>query len=150
MSACPCDDVEALNRALAGELQLIAAYDFGEDSHLLHAEALELARIHRAHHEQHAAVLADAIRKLGGTPVEAASAYDFTGQGLCGEEDLLKLAARLEQGAVGTYLSTLPRFPGHPELAHAATTILGEEALHCAVLRQALGEASVFMAATAR
>jgi ferritin-like protein len=143
MSADRAAEIQALNRALAGELQLIAAYGFGEDSHLLHCEALELARVYRTHHERHAELLAEAIRKLGGAPIDAEASYDFAVDSLAAEEDVLKLAARLEQCAVGTYLNAMPCFPG---LANAASAILGDEAMHCAVLRQALGEAPVFMA----
>ncbi len=139
-------DIQALNEALAAELRLIAAYDFGEEAHLLHAPALELARSYRAHHEHHAALLVEAVRQLGGTPVEPEDSYGFAGENMNGEEDLLELAARLEQCAVGTYLKAIPQLPGHPQLAHAAATILGDEAMHCAVLRQALGAGAVFMA----
>lgn len=130
-------DIRTLNQALAAELELIAAYGFGEETRLLH---------YRAHHEQHADLLSDAVRKLGGTPVQPEPDYHFGAQELSGEEDVLKLAARLEQCAVGTYLKAIPQFPGHPDLANAAATIPGDEAMHCAVLRQALGEAPVFMA----
>jgi hypothetical protein len=48
---------------------LIAAYGFGEETRLLNPATRELARSYRAHHEQHAGLLSDAVRKLGGTPV---------------------------------------------------------------------------------
>jgi bacterioferritin (cytochrome b1) len=139
-------DIQTLNHALAAELQLIAAYGFSEQTRLLHAATRELARSYRAHHEQHADLLSAAVRKLGGTPVQPEPDYHFGAEELSDEQDVLKLAARLEQRAVGTYLKALPQFPGHPDLANAAATILGDEAMHCAVLRQALGEAPVFMA----
>lgn len=127
-------------------LALIAAYGFGEETRLLHPATRELARSYRAHHEQHADLLSDAVRKLGGTPVQPEPDYHFGAVELSDEEDVLKLAARLEQCAVGTYLKAIPQFPDHPDLANAAATILGDEAMHCAVMRQALGEAPVFMA----
>ncbi|MDB5944506.1 MAG: hypothetical protein JWQ13_4072 [Ramlibacter sp.] len=80
--------VRTLNTALAAELELLAAYDFGVD------------RLHD-------------------------------------EEGVLRLVARLEQGAVGTYLSAIPQFPGNRDLSNVAARILGDEAMHCAVLRQA-------------
>jgi hypothetical protein len=138
--------IQALNLALAAELQLIAAYDYGEEAHLLHPPALDLARTYRAHHEEHAALLAEAVKKLGGTPLEGAAGDEFATGALLDEEDVLQLAARLEQRAVGAYLKALAHMPGHPDVAHAAATILGNDALHCAVLRQALGERPVFMA----
>jgi ferritin-like protein len=139
-------DIRTLNQALAAELELIAAYGFGEETRLLHPATRELARSYRAHHEQHADLLSHAVRRLGGTPVERKTDYHFGAEPLIDEEDVLKLAARLEQCAVGTYLKAIPQFPGRPDLANAAATILGDEAMHCAVLRQALGEAPVFMA----
>jgi hypothetical protein len=49
---------------------------------------------------------------------------------------------------VSAYLGAVPLF-GNRDLAKAAASILGDEAMHWAVLRQALGEApvpSAFMA----
>jgi hypothetical protein len=146
MSAGRAAEIQALNLALAAELQLIAAYEFGEETRLLHPASLDLTRSYRAHHEQHAALLGEALEKLGGMPIQSDTSYDFATEELNAEEDVLKLAARLEQCAVGTYLKAIPRFPGHPGLANTAATILGDEAMHYAVLRQALGEAPVFMA----
>ena len=54
----------------------------------------------------------------------------------------MRAAARLEQGAVSAYLGAVPLF-GHRDLSKAAASILGDEAMHWAVLRQALGEAPV-------
>jgi hypothetical protein len=54
----------------------------------------------------------------------------------------------LEKGAVSAYLGAVPLF-GNRDLAKAAASILGDEAMHWAVLRNALGEApvpSAFMA----
>lgn len=58
------------------------------------------------------------------------------------QEDVLRFAAQLEQGAVSAYLGAVPLF-GNRELPKAAASILGDEAMHWAVLRQAIGEAPV-------
>ena len=55
---------------------------------------------------------------------------------------MLRFAARLEQGAVSAYLGAVPLF-AQRDLAKAAASILGDEAMHWAVLRQALGEVAV-------
>jgi hypothetical protein len=55
------------------------------------------------------------------------------------QADVLGFAAGLEKGAVSAYLGAVPLF-GARELARAAASILGDEAMHLAVLRQALGE----------
>ncbi len=49
------------------------------------------------------------------------------------------IAAELERGAVSAYLSAVPMFDDR-ELAGAAASILGDEAMHWTVLRNALGE----------
>jgi len=52
---------------------------------------------------------------------------------------VLRFAAGLEQGAVSAYLGAVPLF-GNRDLSKAAASILGDEAMHWAILRQALGE----------
>jgi hypothetical protein len=134
-----------LNAALAAELELLAAYDFSIETGLLHAPALRIAREYRRQHEQHAVLLSQAVRKLGGKPAQAPGRYDFGADRLHDEEGVLRLVSRLEQGAVGTYLSAIPQFAANPDLSNVAARILADEAMHCAVLRQALGQAPVFM-----
>ncbi|HEX5129071.1 MAG TPA: ferritin-like domain-containing protein [Usitatibacter sp.] len=56
--------------------------------------------------------------------------------------DVLKFAASLEKGAVSAYLGAVPVF-GNRDLAKAAASILGDEAMHWAILRNAVGEAPV-------
>ena len=51
---------------------------------------------------------------------------------------MLQLAADLEKGAVSAYLGAIPLFHNR-DLAKAAGSILGDEAMHWAILRQALG-----------
>ena len=48
----------------------------------------------------------------------------------------------LEKGAVSAYLGAVPVFANR-DLAKAAASILGDEAMHWAILRNALGEAPV-------
>ncbi len=135
-------DVIILNTALAAELEAIAAYQLGAESNLLQKPVLELALTFQGHHKQHADVLASTIKKLGGKPVGAKANYQFPVDQLKSQTDVLKFAARLEQGAVSAYLGAVPLF-GNRDLAKAAASILGDEAMHWAVLRQALGETPV-------
>jgi rubrerythrin len=65
--------------------------------------------------------------------------YDFPTDQLKSEADVLRFAAGLEKGAVSAYLGAVPLF-AERELAKAAASILGDEAMHWAVLRGALGE----------
>jgi rubrerythrin len=135
-------DVRILNTALAAELEAIAAYQVGAESGLLQKPVLDLAVTFQGHHKEHADVLAKTVAKLGGKPVIAKVKYAFPVEKLKSQEDVLRFAATLEKGAVSAYLGAVPLF-GNRELAKAAASILGDEAMHWAVLRNALGEAPV-------
>lgn len=141
-------DVQILNTALGAELEAIAAYQLGAESKLLQKPVLDLAVTFQGHHKEHADVLAKTVEKLGGKAVAAKTNYNFPADQLKTQADVLRFAARLEQGAVSAYLGAVPLF-GNRDLAKAAASILGDEAMHWAILRQALGEApvpSAFMA----
>ena len=141
-------DVQILNTALGAELEAIAAYQLGAESKLLQKPVLELAVSFQGHHKEHADVLAKTIERLGGKAVAARANYNFPAEQLKSQADVLRFAAKLEQGAVSAYLGAVPLF-GNRDLAKAAASILGDEAMHWAVLRQALGEVpvpSAFMA----
>jgi Ferritin-like domain len=136
------NDVQILNTALGAELEAIAVYQLGADSKLLEKPVLDLAVTFQGHHRAHAALLAGTVAKLGGQPVAAKARYDFPVGQLKSQADVLKFAAKLEQGAVSAYLGAVPLF-SERDLAKAAASILGDEAMHWAVLRQAVGEAPV-------
>ena len=141
-------DIRILNTALGAELEAIAAYQLGADSGLLQKPTLGLALTFQGHHKEHADVLSKTIAKLGGKSVEAKAKYQFPVETLKNQTDVLRFAAMLEKGAVSAYLGAVPLF-GNRDLAKAAASILGDEAMHWAVLRNALGEApvpSAFMA----
>lgn len=133
------NDVAVLNSALAAEHQGIAAYQVGAESGLLQKPVLNLAVQFQGHHKAHADLLAATIKQLGGNPVAAQSRYDFPVDKLKTQADVLRFAAELERGAVSAYLGAVPLF-GNRDLAKAAASILGDEAMHWAILRQALGE----------
>jgi rubrerythrin len=135
-------DIQILNTALGAELEAIAAYQVGAESKLLQKPTLDLAVTFQGHHKEHADVLAKTIEMLGGKAVAAKSTYNFPVDQLKSQADVLRFAAKLEQGAVSAYLGAVPLF-GNRDLAKAAASILGDEAMHWAVLRQALGEAPV-------
>lgn len=141
-------DVRILNTALGAELEAIAAYQLGAESGLLQKPVLDLALTFQGHHKQHADVLSKTIAKLGGKPVSAKDKYSFPADTLKTQADVLRFAAMLEKGAVSAYLGAVPVFQ-NSDLAKAAASILGDEAMHWAILRNALGEApvpSAFMA----
>ncbi|MDM0116567.1 ferritin-like domain-containing protein [Variovorax sp. J22R133] len=136
------DDVQILNTALGAELEAIAAYQLGAESKLLEKAVLDLAVTFQGHHKAHADLLAKTVTKLGGQPVAAKAKYNFPADQLKSQADVLRFAAKLEQGAVSAYLGAVPLF-GNRDLAKAAASILGDEAMHWAVLRQAVGEVPV-------
>ncbi len=141
MAADPAGDVGVLNAALGLEYQAIAAYQVGAESGLLQQPVLALAVQFQSDHKQHAQLLSATIAKLGGSPVMAkpASDYHFPTDQLKDQADVLRFAAGLEKGAASAYLGAVPIL-ADKDLAKAAASILGDETMHWAVLRHALGE----------
>lgn len=135
-------DVRILNTALGAELEAIAAYQVGADSGLLQKPVFALAATFQSHHKAHADLLSKTVAKLGGKPVAPKAKYEFPTDTLKTQADVLRFAATLEKGAVSAYLGAVPVFHSG-DLAKAAASILGDEAMHWAILRNALGEAPV-------
>lgn len=135
-------DLRILNTALGAELEAIAAYQVGAESGLMQKPVLDLAVTFQGHHKQHADLLAATIGKLGGRAVAAKDKYSFPVDTLKNQTDVLRFAAGLEKGAVSAYLGAIPLF-GNRDLAKAAGSILGDEAMHWAILRNAVGDVPV-------
>jgi len=131
-------DVRILNTAISAEHEAVAAYQLGAESGLLSAGALKVALTFQGHHKAHIDVLASTVRKLGGEAVDAKNTYNFPVDKLIKEGDVLTFAAELERGAVSAYAGAIPLFD-NSDLAKAAASILADEAMHWAILRQALG-----------
>jgi rubrerythrin len=136
------NDVRVLNTALGAEFEAIAAYQVGAQSGLLKKPILDVAVTFQGHHKEHATVLSQTITKLGGKPVSAKDKYTFPTDTLKTQNDVLRFAASLEKGAVSAYLGAVPIFHDR-DLAKAAASILGDEAMHWAVLRHVLGDTPV-------
>jgi len=134
-------DANILNTALGGEFGAVAAYQLAADSGLLQKPVLDLAMQFQGQHKAYADFLAKTVTTLGGTPAEPKKTadYNFPIETLKTQADVLRFAAGLEKGAVSAYLGAVPLF-GDRDLAKAAASILGDEAMHWAILRQALGE----------
>lgn len=135
-------DVRILNTALGAEYEAIAAYQIGAESGLLSRDVLNVAVTFQGHHKEHAEALAATVRKLGGQAVDRKKDYAFPVDTLHNQTDVLRFAASLEKGAVSAYLGAVPVFDDRA-LAQVAASILGDEAMHWAVLRQVLGETPV-------
>lgn len=79
---------------------------------------------------------------LGANRWGAKAQYSFPVEKLKSQSDVLQFAAGLEKGAVSAYLGAVPLFADR-SLSQVAASILGDEAMHWAVLRQVLGESPV-------
>jgi rubrerythrin len=134
-------DANILNTALGGEFGAVAAYQLAADSGLLQKPVLEIAMQFQGQHKAHADLLTKTVKTLGGTPAEQKKTadYKFPVEKLKTQTDVLRFAAGLEQGAASGYLGMVPVL-AHRDLAKAVASILGDEAMHWAILRQALGE----------
>ena len=134
-------DASILNTMLGSEYEAVAAYQIGADSGLLQKSVLDIAVEFQGQHKAHADFLANTVKKLGGRPVEPkqTAAYKFPVETLKTQTDVLRFAADLEHGAATAYLGTVPRFSNR-DLAKDIASILGDEAMHWAILRQALNE----------
>lgn len=131
-------DISILNTAIAAEYEAVAAYQVGAESGLLEPGVLKLAVAFQGHHKEHIDALAKAVRGLDGTDVHALAEYDFPVAKLKQQADVLQFAAGLERGAISAYAGAIPVF-GNRDLSAAAASILADEAMHWAVLRNALG-----------
>ena len=132
-------DVRILNTALGAEHEAVAAYQVGAESGLLAKDVLGVAVAFQGHHKEHAAAIAATVQKLGGKAAAAKAKYTFQVDKLKTQADVLRFAAGLEKGAVSAYLGAVPLFADRA-LAQVAASILGDEAMHWAVLRHVLGE----------
>ena len=131
-------DTKILNTAIAVEHEAIAAYQLGVESGLLSPDALKVAVKFQGHHKEHVDALSTAVNGLGAEPAKSLASYSFPTEKLKQESDVLQFAAGLERGAVSAYAGAIPAFE-NKDLMAAAASILADEAMHWAILRNALG-----------
>ena len=134
-------DANILNGALGSEYEAVAAYQLAADSGLLQKPVLDVAMKFQGQHQSHAEFLASAVKALGGKPAEPKKAadYDFPTGTLKSQTDVLQFGAGLEHAAARSYLGMIAALDDR-DLAKAIASILGDETMHWAILRQALGE----------
>jgi rubrerythrin len=136
------NDAGILNVALGLEHQAISAYSLGAP--LLSKDVLKIALKFQADHKAHRDLLAGAIKKLGGKPVDALSDADvakaINAASLKNEGDVLKAAAGLEQGAANAYISVIPKFKNNA-YGQVAARLVADEVGHFTILNNALGGA---------
>jgi hypothetical protein len=136
-------DVQIMQGALALEHEGIAAYRLAGASGLLSPGTLKVALVFKGHHEQHRDSLAALITKAGGSPVSPKSDKDYV-QGLHlgdlkTEGDVVMLATRLEMGATNAYAGQVASLQDR-KLTHLFTQLSSDEAVHWAVLNNALAQ----------
>jgi bacterioferritin (cytochrome b1) len=134
-------DAKILNTVLGGEFGAVAAYQLGAESGLLQKPVLDVAMKFQGQHKEHADFLARTVTTLGATPTEPKKAadYNFPVETLKTQTDVLQFAASLEKGAAVAYLDIIPVLDDR-DLVKTIASILGDETMHWAILRQALGE----------
>ncbi len=130
------DDLAILNVALGLEHQAVAAYQAGAESKLLSGQVLAIAVSFQSDHKRHRDALIRLIKQYGGTPVGPNSSYDFGT--IKTAEDVVRLAERLEQGAVDAYLANAYKLKSSAIL-DAAVPIVMDEVRHATALKLALG-----------
>ncbi|PKF76819.1 DUF4439 domain-containing protein [Vibrio sp. vnigr-6D03] len=131
-------DIVILNTAIEAEQEAVAAYQLGAESQLLGKDLLNVAVQFQGHHKEHIELLASVVTQLGGTPSEPLKQYQFPVEKLKQPSDVLMFAAQLERGAVSAYAGAIPLFDNR-DFSKAAASILADEAMHWAILRNALG-----------
>ncbi len=138
-------DVGVLQGALALEHEGIAAYTIAGGSGLLTPDVLKIALVFLGHHKGHRDALANLIRKAGGAPVEPKTDAQYTAElnlgALKTQGDVVILATKLEMGATNAYVGQIAALQDHG-LAHLFAQISTDEAVHWAILNNALGNAA--------
>lgn len=136
-------DIDILNVALGLEHEAINAYQIGAESGLLDKGTLGVAVAFQSDHKFHRDALIATIGKLGGKAVAEKSRDEYvTGlnaASIKSATDILKLAQRLEKGAVNAYLGVIPAFVSK-DLAAVSGKLAADEVLHYTALTSALGE----------
>ncbi len=136
-------DVEILNRSLAGEYFGIAAYQAAIGTGLLEDGVRAVAEKFQGDHRQHAQRIQEAVIGLGGDPIKAKTweryASEFPPPPLKSQVDVLLYAVSLEESAAIASAASVAEFSS-PELSLLAASIAGVEAMHWSALLGALGE----------
>jgi hypothetical protein len=93
-------DVAILNGAIDIEHQVIWTYNAAAGTKLLQKPVLDVALLFKSQHEQHRDALADAVTKLGSTPVQSKPQYELPD--LKNQNDILAFALKLEDTTTTT------------------------------------------------
>lgn len=135
-------DINILNAAIALEHEGIAAYQIAATSGLLQPAVVDVGVAFQGHHKGHRDILSKAVLALGGEPSPEKPLESYAAEldagSLKNQEDVLRLALKLERGAANAYLGLIPSLG--PDYHQVAAQMAGDEAFHAAILANALGE----------
>ncbi|MCX7619803.1 MAG: ferritin-like domain-containing protein [Acidimicrobiales bacterium] len=136
------EDIALAQFAQSLELAAVAAYRAIDESRILSAAVGETARLFRRHHQEHADALGKILTTAGAEPATQPNAALVTLvrtnlQNARDENEVLKVAYELEEGAASTYLLAIGRFES-ATIAEAGATILPVESQHAVVWGQVL------------
>lgn len=134
-------DVDILHKALEKERFAVAAYETAANSGVLSEGVLQVAKTFQGQHGQHAHMLHETIQALGHKPVKSVPQEEHTKKmppGLVEEKAIIHYALTLEKEATIAYLNAISEIKDR-KIAQAAASIMGDEAMHWAVLRSAWG-----------
>ena len=124
-------DLSILLSALYLEHEAVEAYETGALTSLLPIEILRVGLAFQSDHQYHRDGLIKTIKSLGGTSLDAEERYSF-GR-LNSVSDILKLARKLEHGAVDAYSTLAANIKSKAILEYAAH-VLVDEVRHAVVL----------------
>jgi ferritin-like protein len=139
------NDIQILNQALFFENRAVWAYNFAAgklSTSEVGKTVLELGLQNRADHEKHQEMMGNAIRELGGTPVQMEKNYDLSsyinkGRGnVDSDVNIAKLALALEIGAAVGYVTDTTKLKS-PYMIEMEAGIACIEAIHAARIRAA-------------
>jgi hypothetical protein len=133
----PRTDVYHLNKALKQEHEVLLSYDFSIETGLFEKTAMGMFNLHIADHLRHREMLSNAIKRLGGTPIEPVSYQDFKktfdSQLIRTGVDSLRLNQRFETEAYVTY-SEIATYLQDPSIASMAAMNGADEMMHKAMI----------------
>lgn len=135
-------DINLLKAALEIEYVAVASYEGAIALGILSEKTIETARTFQAHHGHHIAKIKEAITNLGAEPPKRLPNEEYLKKmpkdKLSNEKNVIKFAIKLEREAAILMLQAVGELEDR-KLAMTASSISGDEAMHWAALRQAIG-----------